>query len=151
MRSHGAPRTTAFRAIPTCSRRIPAPVVNGRQPNSALRTSGQSVGGSYVFDRGFIGMAVTQFASLYRIPGIEAAETGTRIDMQQTKWTSKGEYRPMGGAIDAIRFWLGASDYIHHELAFENGFDGIQQTFTNHSKEGRSRSSSRRSTCGSCS
>jgi iron complex outermembrane recepter protein len=115
----------------------PPPVVGSRQPNSALRASGQAVGGSYVFDRGFIGMAVSQFASLYRIPGIEASEVGSRIDMRQTKWTSKGEYRPPSGPIDAVRLWLGASDYVHHELAFENGFDGIQQTFTNTSKEGR--------------
>ena len=115
----------------------PAPVVDGEQPNSRVRRSGQSVGASYVFDRGFIGAAVSQFASLYSVPGIEATETNTRIDMRQTKWTGKGEYRPLGGPIDAIRFWVGASDYIHHELAFENGFDGIQQTFTNTSQESR--------------
>ena len=115
----------------------PAPFVDGEQPNSWVRRSGQSVGASYVFDRGFIGAAVSQFSSLYGIPGIELTETNTRIDMMQTKWTSKGEYRPPSSAIDAIRFWLGASDYKHHELAFENGFDGIQQTFTNLSTEGR--------------
>ena len=115
----------------------PAPVVDGRQPNSALRTNGQSVGGSYVFDSGFVGVAVSQFNSLYRIPGIEATETNTRIDMRQTKVTSKGEFRPQGSAIEAIRFWLGATDYKHDELAIENGFDGVQQTFTNKSQEGR--------------
>ena len=109
----------------------PAPLVNGRQPNTALRTGGSSVGGSYLFDGGFVGVAVSHFASLYRIPGIEATETGTRIDLHQTKVTSKGEFRPQASAIDAIRFWLGASDYKHDELAFENGFDGVQQTFTN--------------------
>ena len=115
----------------------PAPFVNGTQPNSAFRTSGESVGGSYLFDGGFVGVAVSHFASLYRIPGIEAAETGTRIDLQQTKVTSKGEFRPQASAIDAIRFWLGASDYKHDELAFENGFEGVQQTFTNKTQEGR--------------
>ena len=115
----------------------PAPTVNGRQPNTSLHTSGQSVGGSYLFDGGFVGVAVSHFASLYRIPGIEATETGTRIDADQVKITSKGEFRPQATAIDTIRFWLGASDYKHNELAFENGFDGIQQTFTNKSQEGR--------------
>jgi iron complex outermembrane receptor protein len=115
----------------------PAPLVDGRQPNSSLRTNGESVGGSYMFDGGFIGVAVSHFASLYRIPGIESTETGTRIDLNQTKVTSKGEFRPQATAIDAVRFWLGASDYKHDELAFENGFDGVQQTFTNKSQEGR--------------
>ena len=43
----------------------------------------------------------------------------------------------MARAIDAIRFWLGATDYKHDELADEGGFDGIQQTFTNKEQEGR--------------
>ena len=36
-----------------------------------------------------------------------------------------------------MRFWAGATDYKHNELANENGFDGIQQTFTNRAQEGR--------------
>ena len=115
----------------------PTPAVNGRQPNSSVRSDGQAVGGSYIFDGGFVGVAVSQFNSLYRIPGIEAAETNTRIDMKQTKVTSKGEFRPQSSAVEAIRFWLGATDYKHNELANENGFDGIQQTFTNRSQEAR--------------
>jgi iron complex outermembrane receptor protein len=95
------------------------------------------VGGSYLFDGGFVGVAVSHFASLYRLPGIEPTETGTRIDLHQTKVTSKGEFRPQASAIDTVRFWLGASDYKHDELAFENGFDGVQQTFTNKTEEGR--------------
>ena len=110
---------------------------DGRQPNSSMRADGQSVGGSYIFDSGFVGVAVTRNASLYRVPGLESTETNTQIDMQQTKVTSKGEYRPEGVAIDAVRYWAGATDYKHHELANEGGFDGIQQTFTNREQEGR--------------
>lgn len=110
---------------------------NGRQPNSAMRSDGQAIGGSYLFDGGFVGASVSQFNSLYRIPGIEATETNTRIDMKQTKFASKGEYRPQSSAVDTIRFWLGHTDYKHHELANENGFDGIQQTFTNKAQEAR--------------
>ncbi len=115
----------------------PAPFVDGKQPNSLLRTSGQAVGGSYLFDGGFVGVAVSRFESFYRLPGIESTETNTRIDLNQTKVTSKGELRPQFSAVEAIRFWLGASDYKHDELANEGGFDGIQQTFTNKSQEGR--------------
>jgi iron complex outermembrane recepter protein len=115
----------------------PAPLVFGRQPNSAMRSDGQAVGGSYIFDQGFVGVAVSQFNSLYRIPGIEATETNTRIDLHQTKVTSKGEFRPQASAVEAVRFWAGVSDYKHDELANEGGFDGVQQSFTNKSQEGR--------------
>ena len=115
----------------------PAPLVGGRQPNSSMHADGQSVGGSYIFNGGFVGVAVSRFASFYRVPGIEAAETGTRIDLNQTKITSKGEFRPQSSAVDIVRFWLGSTDYKHQELANENGFDGVQQTFTNRAQEGR--------------
>lgn len=114
----------------------PAPEVNGRQPNSAATSRGASVGGSYVFDRGYFGVSVSEFDSLYRIPGLESSEHNARIDMRQTKVSAKGEVRP-GGVIDAVRLWAGATDYKHDELANEGGFDGIQQTFTNKAQEGR--------------
>ena len=106
---------------------------NGRQPNSSMRSSGGAIGGSYIFAGGFVGAAIAQFDSFYRIPGVEASETNTRIDMSQTKVTSKGEFRPDGNMVDAVRFWLGFTNYHHYELANEGGFDGIQQTFINRS------------------
>lgn len=115
----------------------PAPAVNGKQPNTAFNSNGQSVGGSYLFDGGFVGVAVSRFQSFYRIPGIEATETDTRIDMHQTKIASKGEFRPQSSAVEAVRFWLGASDYKHDELADEGGFNGVQQYFINKAQEGR--------------
>jgi iron complex outermembrane receptor protein len=115
----------------------PAPPVFGRQPNSAMRSDGQAVGGSYISDQGFVGVAVSQFNSFYRIPGIEATETNTRIDLHQTKVTSKGEFRPLASPVEAVRFWAGVTDYKHDELANEGGFDGVQQTFTNRSQESR--------------
>jgi len=114
-----------------------APAFNGRQPNSSARSNGQAIGGSYLFDGGFAGISIARFDSLYRVPGIEATATNARIDMNQTKIASKGEYRPPGSAIEAIRYWAGATDYKHNELANEGGFDGIQQTFTNKEQEGR--------------
>ena len=114
---------------------------NGRQPNSAAQASGASVGGSYIFDGGFIGAAITQNDSLYRIPGIDGADHQTRIDAHQTKFTAKGEYRPDAAAIDAIRFWAGATDYKHNEIGLADPADpstlGVRQTFTNKEQEGR--------------
>jgi iron complex outermembrane receptor protein len=115
--------------------------VNGRQPNSATQSDGASVGGSYIFHGGFIGAAITQNDSLYRLPGIEPSDHQTRIDARQTKFTAKGEYRPDAAAIDAIRFWAGATDYKHNEIALADPADfsslGVRQTFTNKEQEGR--------------
>ena len=114
---------------------------NGRQPNSSARASGASAGGSYFFGGGYAGLAVTQNNSLYRIPGPEGEITGTRIDAEQTKVTSKGEFRPQHSAIDTVRYWLGATDYRHNEIGFatpgDPATDGVRQTFTNKEQEGR--------------
>ena len=114
---------------------------NGRQPNSAMRADGQSAGASYVFNEGFIGLAVVQNNTLYRIPGIGGEDHRTRIDAHQTKILSKGEYRPQASGVDTFRFWFGATDYKHNELgladSFDPGSDGIRQTFTNQEQEAR--------------
>ncbi len=120
---------------------VPGRSFNGTQRNSAVGASGEAVGGSYVFDGGYAGVAVSQFNSLYDIPGIDGEDHHTRIDMQQTKITSKGEFRPRSSAIESIRYWLGHSDYKHNEigrlLAADPASDGIRQTFTNQEQEGR--------------
>ncbi|MDB5521517.1 MAG: putative outer rane hemin/siderophore receptor protein [Tardiphaga sp.] len=114
---------------------------DGKQANSRTQTSGGSIGGSYIFDGGFIGAAITQNDALYGIPGIEPSSTRTRIDARQTKFTAKGEYRPDSAAIDAVRFWLGATDYKHNEVGRESpadpATDAVHQTFTNREQEGR--------------
>ena len=97
--------------------------VNGRQPNSAAQAAGGSIGGSYIFDGGFIGAAITQNDSIYHIPGIDGADHQTRIDAHQTKITAKGEYRPDAAAIEAIRFWAGATDYKHNEIGLADRHD----------------------------
>lgn len=113
--------------------------VNGRQPNSAVQNDGASIGGSYFFSGGFIGAAITQTDALYHIPGTDGSDNRTRIDAHQTKITAKGEYRPDSAAIDAIRFWAGATDYRHNEIGLADvtnpATDGVRQTFTNREQE----------------
>ena len=115
--------------------------VNGRQPNSSAQSDGASVGGSYIFHGGFIGAAITQNDALYHIPGIDGADHQTRIDSHQTKFTAKGEYRPDAAAIDAVRFWAGATNYKHNEIGFADvnnpATDGVRQIFTNKEQEAR--------------
>jgi iron complex outermembrane receptor protein len=114
---------------------------NGRQPNSSLRNNGESAGASYIFNGGFIGLAVAQNDALYHIPGIDGEDHNTRIDAHQTKLLSKGEWRAPNAVIDAIRFWGGVTDYKHNEIGFADdsnpASDGIRQTFTNKEQEGR--------------
>ena len=119
----------------------PTKPFNGRQPNSAMQADGASIGGSYIFQGGFIGAAITQNDTLYRIPGIDGADHQTRIDGHQTKFTAKAEYRPDAAAIDAVRLWAGATDYHHNEIGLADPVDpstvGVRQTFTNKEQEGR--------------
>lgn len=114
-------------------------VANGRQPNSATRSDGASIGGSYFFQGGYIGAAITQNDSLYHIPGIDGADHNTRIDGHQTKINVKGEYHPDATAIDVVRFWAGATDYRHNEIGLADpadpNTDGVRQTFTNKEQE----------------
>ena len=67
---------------------------------------------------GYIGIAFSRFNSLYGIPGEEALDERPRIDMQQDKIQSRGEWRVRDHGIEAIRFWFGSSDYAHNEIAF---------------------------------
>jgi iron complex outermembrane receptor protein len=116
----------------------PAPAVNGRQPNSSLHSEGGAVGGSYLFDGGFAGVAISRFASDYHVPGLEAAASQTHIRLEQTKITSKGEYRPYSAAVAAVRYWAGYTDYKHDEIGLTDlGFDQIAATFKNRESEGK--------------
>src|SRR6266511_699668 len=117
----------------------PAPAFNGKQPNSSFHSEGQAVGGSYLFDGGYVGAAVSRFSTLYHIPTMDGAASNTRIALEQVKYTSKGEFRPQTSAIHVVRFWAGAVEYHHDELGIGDfGLDGIQATFNNHAQEARS-------------
>jgi len=113
-------------------------IPGGVQANTRLQTEGQSVGGSYIFDGGFIGTAVQHITSLYHIPGVVDAQQNSRIDMEQTKWTSKGELRAPIDGIDAVRFTFGASNYKHNELGLNgDGVDTLKNIIKNREVEGR--------------
>ena len=109
----------------------------GIQLNTGVEAEGYSVGGSVIGRGGYFGIAYTHFASLYHIPGVEAAEKKLRIDLQSEKWTSKGELRPNAYGIEAIRTWFGVTHYKHDEISEEGGVTGIGSTFLNNEREGR--------------
>ncbi len=109
----------------------------GRQLNTSLDSEGYSLGGSYIARNGFIGVAYTSFASTYFIPGVEAAADKNHIVLDQTKWTSKGEWRVNDFGLEAIRFWLGATDYKHSEVDGLGAGSIIGSTFLNKQYEAR--------------
>lgn len=108
-----------------------------KQTNSWVNARGQSIGGSFVFDQGFLGMSVSRNLSMYGIPGGEAVENGTRIDLDQTKFNARGEFNPDSGVIEAVRFWFGATKYQHDEQALVDGVHQIMSTFKNKQQEAR--------------
>ncbi len=113
-------------------------IPNGqKQANSWMNARGHSLGGSFVFDNGFVGASVSRYQSRYGIPGEEAVEHQSSIDLDQTKFNARGEYRPETGIISAVRFWFGATSYQHDELGSEDGVTGILSTFKNRQQEGR--------------
>jgi iron complex outermembrane receptor protein len=116
----------------------PPPPFDGRQPNSSFHSEGAAVGGSYLFEGGYAGVAITRFMSDYHVPGIEAAASRTHLRLEQTKIISKGEYRPTSAAVAAIRYWAGLVDYRHDEIGLNDiGFEQVAATFVNREKEGK--------------
>src|SRR4029079_11743765 len=95
---------------------------HGRQPNSFARSTGWAAGGSYLFDGGYAGLAVTQDHNLYGIPGIDGENHRTRIDGGQTRALAKGEWRSPNDVIDVVRFWGGVTDYKHNEIGLADPF-----------------------------
>ena len=111
----------------------------GRQFNTFSHAEGFSLGGSFIWSAGFVGVSFTRYESLYGIPGAEAQERRPRIDLNQDKWQSKGEWRVRDYGIEAIRFWLGWTRYAHNEIVFDqvDARDIVGTRFTNREVEGR--------------
>lgn len=113
-------------------------IPGGIQRNSATETQGGSVGISAVGDRGFLGIAYSHFTALYQIPGGEAEESRTRLTPNQDRVLARGEYRPLDGPFEVLRFWAGASVYRHEEIGIgEDGIEGVQAIFKNREVEAR--------------
>jgi len=105
----------------------------GTQTNTFVESDGFAIGGSVVGAWGFVGVAFQRFESLYGIPGVEATLEDKRIDLEQEKVTSRGEFKVRSAGIDAIRYWFGSTRYTHFEIA-----DGAAAAeFKNRDTEGR--------------
>lgn len=83
----------------------------GRLENSFVERDSAAIGASLIGLDGFAGIAISAFESTYGIAGEDA-----RIELENYKLSSKGEWRVNSKNVSAIRYWFGASDYEHVEI-----------------------------------
>lgn len=124
----------------------------GTVENSRLEFNTASAGVSWVGENGFIGFAVKQSDARYGVPGHSHAheehdddhdehdedeheheEGAVRIDLEQTRYDLRGEWRDLGEHIERVRFSFGIGSYEHVELEG----DEVGTRFTNDGWEGR--------------
>jgi iron complex outermembrane recepter protein len=101
----------------------------GMLPNSASRSHGGALGGSFTWDRGYLGMAYFGFDKKYGV----VAEPDVTIEMKSSRFEVAGEMRDTGRAISAVSLKAARTGYEHQEL--DAGTPAT--TFTNKGYEGR--------------
>jgi len=112
--------------------------------NTQSETSSFTLGGSYVFDKGFIGLAVNQLDNEYGIPAgahaheedemaEEEEEENVSLDIEQTRYDLKGQLEQVSDQIESVRWFYTYTDYEHIE--FEG--DEVGTTWTRDSWENR--------------
>ena len=127
---------------------------SGSVENSGLTFDMMSGGVSWVGENGFIGIGVRRSTSLYGVPGGHEhggeeedhdehgdedheedahGHAGVRIDLEQTRYDLRGEWRDLGEHIERVRFSFGTGSYEHVELEG----DEVGTRFTNDGWEGR--------------
>ena len=113
-------------------------IPGGIQPNSAAATQGGAFGLSAIGARGFVGIAYDRYDARYQIPGGAAARERAFLDPRQDRVVSRGEYRPLAGPIEVVRYWAGYSVFRHDEtvLGPTGGFE-VGATFKNREGEAR--------------
>lgn len=113
-------------------------IPGGIQRNSYNASQGGAFGISAIGERGFAGLSYSHYDATYAIPGGVAEQDRTRLTPNQDRFLSRGEYRPVDGPIEVIRYWAGYSVYKHDEVGIgSNGVEGIQAIFKNREAEAR--------------
>jgi iron complex outermembrane recepter protein len=84
---------------------------NGRRVcNSASNSQGGAVGGTLLFDRGYLGLSASEYRSTYGT----VAEPTVSIGMLRRHQVMEGLLRDVG-AFDNLKFQLGHTNYTHTE------------------------------------
>ena len=122
---------------------------DGVLPNSSIDTENGTIGASWVFGRGFAGIAVNRFETNYGIPGHghghgeeeeehegeeeEHGEEGVRIDMEQTRVDFRSRLDFENTLLRNLKIRAATTDYEHDELEG----DEVGTHFENDSWEAR--------------
>ncbi|MFT2092285.1 TonB-dependent receptor [Paraglaciecola sp. 2405UD69-4] len=101
--------------------------------NSAETSHGFTLGSSYLFEQGYVGLAVDKFDREYGIPGHSHGDEAVFADLSQTKWQMLGEYDFQDSFLQSAHFRVGVTDYEHVEI--EGGAAGTE--FSNQTNEAR--------------
>ena len=102
----------------------------GTVKNSAIDSGSLSAGGSFVGERGFVGISISRLENRYGIPGPE----GAKIDMGQTRYGVAGELDDPIKGFKQVKLRLNYNDYHHDELESSGE---ISTRFKNNELEGR--------------
>ena len=95
---------------------------NGRRVcNSASDSKGGAVGGTLLFDRGYLGWSTSEYRSTYGT----VAEPGVRIGMIRRHHVMEGQLREVG-AFQEAKFQLGQTRYTHTEFETPAATDGTR-------------------------
>ena len=81
-------------------------------PNSATESKGAGLGGSHVWDRGYLGFSYSGMDSNYGT----VAEPDVTIGLHQRRWDMRGAVYAPQPWIKEINYKLGYSDYDHTEF-----------------------------------
>jgi iron complex outermembrane receptor protein len=109
---------------------IDYPEPRGRVPFSDSEADSLTLGSSYIFDRGFIGAAVSELNSDYGVPN---GEENISIDARRRRVDVRGAVRDTGSFIESISTRMGITDYEHTE--YEG--DEVGTRFDQNAFEGR--------------
>lgn len=84
----------------------------GTLPNSFTEADGAALGGSYVWDKGYVGLSYSGMDSNYGT----VAEEDVTIDLRQRRWDVRGAFYQPNNWIREINYKFSHSDYAHTEF-----------------------------------
>ncbi|HEB27908.1 MAG TPA: TonB-dependent receptor, partial [Porticoccus sp.] len=110
---------------------------HGYIDNTDTQVTTGTAGLSWIGERGFVGISISEMENLYGIPPESYSNDETpeliQIDMEQTRFDLKAEWADILPGFELGRFRLSHNDYEHVEI--ESGEKGTR--FTNEATEGR--------------
>lgn len=107
------------------------PADEGRLVNSAISTKSVSVGGTRFGETGSLGVAVSEYTTVYGVPVGEPIN----IDLRQRRADLRAELTRPFGFFKAAKLRFGLADYTHAEVDTSTGLPNT--TFRNKAYEGR--------------